>query len=276
MTNQAADPQDWNDYNDLAVGEILRRTRLHYGQTLEQVEFALRIRASQLHALEQGDVSQLPGRVYAIGFVRTYSEYLGLDADRMVHLFKNQSVGNKTKADLSFPTITNDSQMPSAPYVLGGLGGCLLLIFIGLSLFGQPKNAVDDIPMLSVDPDVSITEAPPIGIEQTVQDTVVITEDMSEQASLLVPEPQAAAVVIQTMANSWVEIRDGDGKVILSQILKKGDEYTVPDGKGYTMTTGNAGGMKLIVNGEEIPPLGRPAQVRRNISLSPQDLLSTP
>ncbi|PZO78204.1 MAG: DUF4115 domain-containing protein, partial [Micavibrio aeruginosavorus] len=79
------------------MGEILRRTRVHYGQSLQQIEGVLRIRASQLDALEQGDVSQLPGRVYAIGFVRSYSEYLGLDGDKMVHLFKEQSVGKQKK-----------------------------------------------------------------------------------------------------------------------------------------------------------------------------------
>ena len=88
-------------HTDMPVGEILRRTRTHYGLNLQQVEQILRIRASNLEALETGDVSQLPGRVYAIGFVRAYAEYLGLDGDKMVHLFKQQSVGDKKKIDLS-------------------------------------------------------------------------------------------------------------------------------------------------------------------------------
>lgn len=288
MTYEAMHPQqDWSDYNDLTVGEILRRTRLHYGQSLEQVEFALRIRASQLAALEEGDVSKLPGRVYAIGFVRTYAEYLGLDGERMVHLFKNQSVGNKNKADLSFPTITSENQMPGLPYIIGGLSAAILLVF-GLMLFlGNASNQVDEIPQLSVDPNNSITEAPPIGIEQTVsaaagdkepqQQTSLLQEEKKQDPlkSLLTPD-RKKGVVIQTLDNSWVEIRDADGKVVLSQILQAGDEYTLPDSNGYKMTTGNAGGLKILVNGQEVPALGRRAQVRRNISLTPQDLLSRP
>ena len=65
---------------DLAVGEILRRTRIHYDQTLADIERALHIRASLLEALEAGDYDRLPGRVYVIGFIRSYSEYLGLAA----------------------------------------------------------------------------------------------------------------------------------------------------------------------------------------------------
>lgn len=287
MNYQGMEQQDWSDYNDLTVGEILRRTRMHYGQSLEQVEFALRIRASQLQALEQGDIAKLPGRVYAIGFVRTYAEYLGLDGERMVHLFKNQSVGNKNKADLSFPTITAESQVPGAPYILGGLVGAILLV-VGLMMFlGKPAHRTDDIPLLSVDPEQSITEAPPIGIERTdgpvTEQTSLLQQKKEEvlgppaqeEGSILQPEKREG-VIIQTLDNSWVEIRDADGRIVLSQILQAGDEYTLPESQGFKMTTGNAGGLKVIVNGVEIKPLGAPAQVRRNISLSPQDLLSRP
>ncbi|MFN3700448.1 MAG: helix-turn-helix domain-containing protein, partial [Alphaproteobacteria bacterium] len=62
-------------HTDMPVGEILRRGREHYGQSLEDVERNLRIRAIQLHALETGNIEQLPGKAYALGFVRSYSEY---------------------------------------------------------------------------------------------------------------------------------------------------------------------------------------------------------
>lgn len=276
MSYEAIHQEEWNDYSDLTVGEILRRTRMHYGQSLEQVEFALRIRASQLHALEVGDVSQLPGRVYAIGFVRTYAEYLGLDGDRMVHLFKNQSVGNKNKADLSFPTISKESQIPSAPFIAGGMIGAILLVIAWIIFFARPMQQVDDIPTLSVDPDQSITAAPPIGLEKTIEDTAEGEEEAEEPKSILLPAPAQTGVVIKTTQSSWVEIRDANGKVVLSQILQEGDEYTIPASEGYKMTTGNAGGLSISVNGIDIQPIGKPAQVRRNVSLSPEDLLSRP
>ena len=62
-TNQ----NDGTSFTDLPVGEILRRTRVHYKQSVEDIERALRIRASQIKAIETGDLEQLPGRVYAVG-----------------------------------------------------------------------------------------------------------------------------------------------------------------------------------------------------------------
>ena len=75
----------------LSVGEILRRSRVKAGYSLEQVEQGVCIRASQIQAMEDGRWESLPGRVYVFGFIRTYSEYLGLDGEKMVLLLKQQS-----------------------------------------------------------------------------------------------------------------------------------------------------------------------------------------
>ena len=50
-------------HTDLSVGEILRRTRIHYDQSLPDIERALRIRASQLEALDRGNYAMLPDGV---------------------------------------------------------------------------------------------------------------------------------------------------------------------------------------------------------------------
>ena len=101
--NQPAYDQSQNDFSDMPVGEILRRTRLHYNRTIEEVEAALRIQGKQIHAIEVGDTESLPARVYAIGFVRSYAEYLGLDGEKIVQLFKAQSEQDNTPPSLKFP-----------------------------------------------------------------------------------------------------------------------------------------------------------------------------
>jgi cytoskeleton protein RodZ len=278
MTEQAHQSEQWENYNDLSVGEILRRTRISYNMTLEQVEAQVRIRYSHLEAIETNNIEQLPGRVYAIGFVRTYAEYLGLDGDRIVHVFKNQAVGSKPKTELSFPAMQRENQLPGAPYVLGGMVGAILLIF-AWSLFYHPsKHLVDPIPAMAVAED-EITEAPPIGIEPPKKDAGEQQQVAApEEEPLLEPETLVQppkGVVINVTQNSWVEIRNAQGQAILSTILKPGDQYLVPDEQGLQLSTGNAGGFQVIVDGQELPPLGNDAQVKRNISLNPADLLKT-
>src|ERR1700743_3569423 len=61
------------------VGQDLRAARLRRGDDLATVSKALKIRKDHLEALEEDRLDSLPGKTYAVGFVRTYAEYLGLD-----------------------------------------------------------------------------------------------------------------------------------------------------------------------------------------------------
>jgi transcriptional regulator with XRE-family HTH domain len=66
------------------IGERLRDRRIARGQSLEDVEEAIRINIGYLQALEEEHYDVLPAPVYARGFMRSYARYLGLDADEAV------------------------------------------------------------------------------------------------------------------------------------------------------------------------------------------------
>ena len=101
----------------------------------------------------------------------------------------------------------------------------------------------------------------------------------NEQAAAPATEtstPAGAAVqrvVIVVEDNSWVEVRDATGKIMISQVLKPGDQFLVPNEEGMMLSTGNAGGLTISLDGKPLPKIGQQAQVKRNISLNPSDLL---
>src|ERR1700761_9255675 len=70
------------------VGQDLRAARLRRGDDLATVSKALKIRKDHLEAVEEDRLEALPGRTYAVGFVRTYADYLGLDAIQSVERYK--------------------------------------------------------------------------------------------------------------------------------------------------------------------------------------------
>jgi cytoskeletal protein RodZ len=251
---------DLDNYHDLSVGEILQRTREHYGQTIPQVELNLRIRASQLIAIEQGDVANLPGRVYAIGFVRAYAEYLGLDGDKMVQLFKSQTVGKRAKPDLQFPITYKDVKTPNVYIIMGCLAGIILLIAYW-SMTYKPKNHIEIVP--------------PVPAELK-QGSVPLLKEVDAikiaQAAPTVVAPTAKnKMELVVSQDSWVEVKNAKGKKYISQILKPGDKYIVPDEKGLTLSTGNAGGITVFIEGKKFGALGKSTEVRRNIALNPKN-----
>ena len=94
------------------VGEILQTARERKGVDLSRAERETKIRARHLMALESGDIADLPALVYAKGFLRNYSTYLGLDADEMLARWRKE-IDQPRRADT--PTVKPPPQPITAP-----------------------------------------------------------------------------------------------------------------------------------------------------------------
>jgi cytoskeletal protein RodZ len=68
----------------------LKRVRKSKKLSLGHVANALRISELYLRAIEEKDYSKLPESVYAVGFIRNYAIFLGLDCDGAVMQFKQR------------------------------------------------------------------------------------------------------------------------------------------------------------------------------------------
>ena len=79
-------------------------------------------------------------------------------------------------------------------------------------------------------------------------------------------------VVIRASEDSWVEVRKGNGELLLTRVLREGEKYHVPNRSGLTLVTGNAGALKFSVDGEIVGDIGPLGTVRRNVLLDPQAL----
>jgi cytoskeletal protein RodZ len=77
------------------LGEVLRSAREAKGVDLARVERDTKIRARYLAALESGEYRELPGAVYTRGFLRNYGQYLGLDPEYLIDLFRLESAATQ-------------------------------------------------------------------------------------------------------------------------------------------------------------------------------------
>jgi cytoskeleton protein RodZ len=78
--------------------------------------------------------------------------------------------------------------------------------------------------------------------------------------------------VLHATADAWVLVKDHSGTVLLNRILKPGDTWPVPPRTDLLLTTGNAGGTQIVVDGAPIPSLGGSGSVRRDIPLDPDQI----
>ena len=66
------------------IGAALAERRKVRGMTIEKVAQVLKIRIPYLKAMEKGEWSDLPGEVYARGFIKRYAQFLGLDGEKLL------------------------------------------------------------------------------------------------------------------------------------------------------------------------------------------------
>jgi cytoskeletal protein RodZ len=70
------------------IGDQLRETRMRNRIDITEVEAATKIRAKYLRALENEEWDLLPGPTFVKTFLRTYADYLGLDARNLVEEYR--------------------------------------------------------------------------------------------------------------------------------------------------------------------------------------------
>jgi cytoskeleton protein RodZ len=106
------------------AGSDLRAARERLGWALSDVALMLRIRLTYLEALESGRMDQLPGNVYALGFLRTYATSLGLDAEEVARRFRAEAGEIPKHSQLVFPVPMPERGLPAGALILLG---CILV-----------------------------------------------------------------------------------------------------------------------------------------------------
>jgi cytoskeletal protein RodZ len=108
------------------LGNTLSRARRARGITLEDAERDTHVSRRYLTALETEDFSVFPAPVYARGFLRTYSRYLGLNPEELMRVFPN---GDLAPVDMTpLPTVTKaPSQLINVNWIVTGLVGIFLI-----------------------------------------------------------------------------------------------------------------------------------------------------
>jgi cytoskeleton protein RodZ len=86
-------------------------------------------------------------------------------------------------------------------------------------------------------------------------------------------ESSLPAITILADQLCWVELR-ASGKAVAQRLLRPGDRMDVPARRGLTLTAGNAGGIRILIDGVTAPALGGVGQVVRGVSLARHELLA--
>jgi cytoskeletal protein RodZ len=124
-------------------GEQLRREREMRGVSLEEISVATKISIRFLQAIENEQLSKLPGGIFTRSFVRTYARYLGLDEERVL---ADCQLAGQPKPEVDIQRITANRARPDSAAARTRIIGLLLagvLLAGGYALFRYSRRMTE-------------------------------------------------------------------------------------------------------------------------------------
>lgn len=116
--------------SEILFGEALREARHKSNLSLSQISNLLRIRHDYLKAIENGTPDDIPGATYAIGFIKSYSNYLGIDPEGYINSLKTKVQNPELKNSNVFPSSAPEGKIPSVMVIFTTIlitGGIVLI-----------------------------------------------------------------------------------------------------------------------------------------------------
>jgi hypothetical protein len=222
------------------IGTSLREARRQRGLDLEAAQRALRIRRRYLEALEAERFDQLPGDVYARGFLREYADFLGLESSLYLQEYDERFRG---AADIPIApvSVVRRRRRPTArAAVIGAVA--LVAMAAGLAAWRLNGSSENQQP------------APPAAAP------VVRKHAFKPPAAKAQRAPHVAHLVFRaTRGDCWlaIRLRSATGQRLYENTLRAGGTLRLTFRHPLWIRFGAGGNLDATVNGKPLRQLPR-------------------
>lgn len=247
------------------AGELLKNRREELGLDLKQIADLLKIKVDHLASIEADCFEKLPVAVYTIGYLRCYATYLHIDPEPIIAAY----TGHLThpKSSMILPVASSTKKTPIYYYVIPAL--VLILLIFGVVILRQERSgpekkkaAVPAQPVQHVQTSQTETPQPlPAGNADPSQHQAVLPA-VSSQATGVQKHQAGGMHSLEISADelTWMHIGLSNGKneeILLRPGMTRMWQFT----DKAVLKLGNAGGIRLNLDGRDIGSPGRLGQV---------------
>lgn len=259
-----ADPVAPTGDSTMSPGTALAQRRAERGLALSDVARRLKFAPRQIEALEADDYGRLPGLTFLRGMIRGYAKLLDTDAAPLIRALEARHAPAPASVEMASERIPfPDGRVRSTRIYL--VLCALLVLSVGVLLydryFGLPevlKSAaapeVQAPPPASVapapvPPAAALTAASPASSASSeasassspAESQALVERDAAPQSQQAGPAAEnAVPIVLEFQGESWVQVSDGVGRVLLSQLNPRGSRKTVAGEPPFALVIGNA------------------------------------
>lgn len=248
------------------AGALLRRTRETRGLSIEEVSQSLKLSPRQIRAIESDDFEDLGSATFARGFVRNYARHLGLDPGAVLAVLEKQiALPEIELREVEHTNVVIPREGARRPFLWLGALFPILLVALGAVVYYAGGLNLD---VLRADPVPAIQPASSSAAAEERPGATPPSETQAVAAEPVAPAPQAAvsagplssahaATISHRLAfdferDSWVEVKDGDGRVLHSQLNRGGTTQVIEGKPPFALIVGNASTVRLQYDEREV------------------------
>lgn len=285
----------------MTAGAMLREARERQGMHIAALAASIKVTPRKLDALENDRYDELPDLTFARALAQTVCRSLKIDAAPVLAALPQKAPSSRleevaTGINTPFrdrpgrhePTEGSVLNRPAfwAPTILL-LCAVILYLMPADALRGlvpddgaasapaaaaseaQPVASAPADPAAAPDPAATADGASAPGLVSSAAQVTVETvhsapSPATDLAATVAPaQPAASALGLRATAESWVEVRDAGGQVLLSRALQAGESVTVEGALPLRATIGNAAATTVTFRGQ---PLDLASSTRDNIA----------
>ncbi len=269
-----------------SLGEYFQKAREAKGLTLEEAAARTRILPQYLKAVEDNNYAKLPDEVFAKGFVRSYARLLGLDEATVIRQFDEsggQFYAKRNERESLKQKLEEEERRKKVNrnIVVGVVSAVLLILFV---IMGRDRERpeprpvpIDPVPAASVpapvpEPPRAESATPPGDpFPRSVPGQPEVERNFSGVLPLegVVPDEKKKLIVdVEAIERCWVKVQ-ADHALAQEVMLNPGERNRWKAQERLTLTLGNAGGVRVSLNGKLQGPFGGRGKVVREIVFTP-------
>ena len=270
------------------VGEQLKKSRLKKKIDLETIAKDLNIQLELLISIESNDFPDHLDLVYLIGHIRAYAKLLGLNDDEIVKQFKAQNLIDKRDLvdELPKPLARNNFNFYFTTKKFS-IFSIILISFGFYILFVRTNDMQRNYAILPDLPESLQYEIEEIDIQSTLKNAyklnsvdstnealtstsrdITINENSFVNESSVVastPDNELAEsnniITLKFLDATWIQLRNKNDQIVFSKLMSSNDEYSYSIVDNFTLTTGNAGNILVLINGNTRGKVGKKGEV---------------
>ncbi|MET9324327.1 RodZ domain-containing protein [Streptomyces sp. NPDC003038] len=251
-----------------SIGTALKKARIAAGLTVDEVSSTTRVRIPIVHAIEEDDFTRCGGDVYARGHIRTLARAVHLDPVPLVESY-DAAHGGRPAPTPAAPMFEAERIRPERqrPNWTAAMVAAIVAVigFVGFTAFGGgDENAKRPVAQGSASPKPAPKQSggnP--AVAQPQQTPKAPKPEPSDSAIAAAPKDLVTVVLTADTGESWISAKDHSGRLLFDGTLSQGESKTFTDKESVDLVLGDAGAVKLFVNGKEIKDDFQPGQVER-------------